>query len=140
MNTTKIPKGDLGKFLKGEPQTDQLAELMRIEDESGEQERPKVIAIGGRRLPTTDDDREHIRQMIHSPGWAVFLELLDNKVVEREDAARQASMFDPLNEENKRLWLAASSLKQARIELTEIVEREAKIAVENLRLKSRAGK
>lgn len=60
----------LEDFLQGKPLNARMERLMRGEDEEAEarQAEPEARTFADG-TPITDPDREHLRRLLHSPGW-----------------------------------------------------------------------
>lgn len=112
---------DLEKYLRGEPLSPELAAL-----QAGEDPLPEPEASDENDL-IADDDREHLRRLLVEPGWPVLLKLLDSDIERREDAAKRASLTDPIGIGEgglKAMWADVAYFKKARNKLVGMAETE----------------
>lgn len=118
-------RGDLEAYLKGMPQTAELARLARGDED--EAEAPANVAqMPGPRLvrPIDDDDREHLRRLLLEPGWPILLKLLDRRLQLQEDAAKAATKADPFAGANAGIWAAVAALERVRHEIVALAMSE----------------
>ena len=123
----------LEDFLQGKPLNARMERLMRGEDEEAEarQAEPEARTFADG-TPITDPDREHLRRLLHSPGWGVLLKLLDMSLAHREDAARRISLAPATAKELiLEAWAEVAAARRARKALVLLVESEiAKLKAE----------
>ena len=116
---------DLEKFLKGEPLNEQMAKLMKGEEEA----EPEQAAVkSGSRQELDNDDREHLRRLTLEPGWPIVLRLLDRNIERMKAAAEQASLDNPLGNSDAvaQSWAYVSMMKNARASLESMVKNEVR--------------
>lgn len=119
-------RGNLEDYLKGRPQTDELARLAAGEEDDAEPS--NVVEMAGPQLvsgPIDDDDREHLRRLLLEPGWPILLKLLDRRISFEEDAARSATKLHPFaKDENAARWAMVAALEEARRNMVALAESE----------------
>lgn len=121
----------LEDFLAGKPLNDDMAKLMRGEEGESEPE----AAINKRQnyadgVPITNQDREHLRRLLVSPGWQVLLKLLDTELKHQEDTARRISLLSTTSkDEILAAWAGLGADQKAR----ENIEMLAKSEIEQLK-------
>lgn len=117
-------KGDLERFLKGEPQTEEIAALMQGAEAAEAGSPVRAGARDARALD--DDDREHLRRMSLEPGWRVLQRLGEQEIQREEELARGLSLQDPLGnrEQLANAWAYVAMLKRARNRMLEQVAAE----------------
>ena len=126
MGKTEQQRGNLEDYIKGRPQTPELAKLA-----AGEEDEPEapanVVQMHGPQLlqgPIDDDDREHLRRLLLEPGWPILLKLLDRRLQLQEDAAKAATKANPFATENAARWAAVAALERVRHEMVAIAQSE----------------
>ena len=116
---------DLEKFLKGEPLNEQMAKLMKGEEET----EPEQVAVkSGNRQELDNDDREHLRRLTLEPGWPIVLRLLDRNIERMKAAAEQASLDNPLGNSDAvaQSWAYVSMMKNSRASVESMVKNEVR--------------
>lgn len=140
MSESRVPspefRATLEDFLANKPLSPRIAALMRGEEEA-ENSEPGTRDSGlgtnfADGTPITDPDREHLRRLLHSPGWGVLLKLLDRSLAHREDAARRISLAPATAKELiLEAWAEVAAARRAREALVLLVESEiAKLKAE----------
>ena len=116
--------GMLEDFHAGKPLTEELAKIMRGEDEEPEQEQRQVRNYFDG-TPITDADRQHLRRLLVSPGWQVLLKLLDTSLHHQEDAAREMSKAPGTpGELISSAWKDLAAAAQSRVNMVALAEAE----------------
>jgi hypothetical protein len=130
LDRTRQPatKGNLDLYMRGVPQTDELAALQRGEEPQAAAaevaETAKATAFPHSEI--TDEDCEHLLSLKLHAGWAVLLKLLDKNIREQEHRAIAISEDDPLLNRDKIAsnWANVSALKRMRNLAVALVDAE----------------
>lgn len=138
--TTADRRPRLEDFIAGKPLNEEMARLMRGEDDpepdAGSQTPDARTYADG--TPVTDIEREHLRRTLNGAGWQVLLKLLDTELQHQEDAARRISVDAMTPKENiLAAWADVAADKKARNRLVAVVEAEVKRLAKKPRALSR---
>jgi hypothetical protein len=119
-------KGDLDKFLKGEPQNEEIAALMQGEATPAESLPALTSPRDVRELD--DDDREHLRRLQLEPGWKVLLRLVDRDIDNEEALVKKLSLADPLGNRDEVVngWAYVAMLRRGRDRMIYLTDAEIK--------------
>jgi hypothetical protein len=116
-------KGNLEKFLKGVPQTEELEALQKGIEE-GDDFQPLNIAPNPGEL--TENERVHLRRLKFEPGLPVLFKMLDNSIDFEESQVKQLSMTSPLQHKDEIAegWAYVAMMRRIRTKMMVLIDEE----------------
>jgi hypothetical protein len=120
-------KSNLEKYLAGEPLNEELARIRAGKDEEPPaMDRLQQIHVApepARDKPLTAADRQEIRDLRNSPGWAIFLMLQKKAIATHIESASRLSRGGSLEADDlANEWRSVRMFERACFEVVALVE------------------